>query len=225
MKCLVTAGPTYEPLDEVRRLTNFSTGRLGSQFAEFLANHGHDVVLLKGALSTYPTPTGRTIKALSFATTSDLKEHLQSAADAAAGADAYDAVFHTAAVSDFRFGQISVRTEAGQLHPVRGGKISSRSGAIIAELLPTEKLIKYLRTWFSKAWIVGWKYEVDGHRGQVVQKAKEQMTETKIDATVANGPAYGAGFGLVTQKEEFWHVADSPALFKCLEELLVSRRG
>ena len=36
MRCIVTAGPTYEPLDEVRRLTNFSTGRLGIELANFL---------------------------------------------------------------------------------------------------------------------------------------------------------------------------------------------
>ena len=36
MNCLVTAGPTFEPLDDVRRLTNFSTGRLGTELANFL---------------------------------------------------------------------------------------------------------------------------------------------------------------------------------------------
>ena len=36
MNCVVTAGPTYEPLDDVRRLTNFSTGKLGSQLGDFL---------------------------------------------------------------------------------------------------------------------------------------------------------------------------------------------
>jgi len=51
MNCIVTAGPTYEPLDDVRRLTNFSTGRLGTELANFLAarsqgdsaprHHGH----------------------------------------------------------------------------------------------------------------------------------------------------------------------------------------
>ena len=42
MQCIVTAGPTFEPLDKVRRLTNFSTGRLGSELANFLAARGHE---------------------------------------------------------------------------------------------------------------------------------------------------------------------------------------
>jgi phosphopantothenoylcysteine synthetase/decarboxylase len=53
MNCIVTAGPTYEPLDDVRRITNFSTGRLGTELANFLAARGHHVILLIGVMSTY----------------------------------------------------------------------------------------------------------------------------------------------------------------------------
>ena len=53
MNCIVTAGPTFEPLDEVRRLTNFSTGRLGMELANFLAARGHKVVLLIGETATH----------------------------------------------------------------------------------------------------------------------------------------------------------------------------
>ena len=48
MKCIVTAGPTYEELDDVRRLTNFSTGTLGTELANYLVDHGHEVELLRG---------------------------------------------------------------------------------------------------------------------------------------------------------------------------------
>ena len=44
VNCIITAGPTFEPLDEVRRLTNFSSGKLGSQLADFLAAQGHRVL-------------------------------------------------------------------------------------------------------------------------------------------------------------------------------------
>ena len=53
MNCIVTAGPTYEPLDDVRRLTNFSTGRLGTELANYLAARGHNVILLLGEPATY----------------------------------------------------------------------------------------------------------------------------------------------------------------------------
>jgi phosphopantothenate---cysteine ligase (CTP) len=53
MNCVVTAGPTYEPPDQVRRLTNFSTGRLGSELVNFPAARGHEVALLIGQQATY----------------------------------------------------------------------------------------------------------------------------------------------------------------------------
>ena len=53
MNCIVTAGPSYETLDEARRLTNFSTGRLGSELAAFLTARGHAVTLLVGEHATY----------------------------------------------------------------------------------------------------------------------------------------------------------------------------
>ena len=52
MNCIVTAGPTFEPLDDVRRLTNFSTGKLGTELANFLTARGHKVTLLIGESAT-----------------------------------------------------------------------------------------------------------------------------------------------------------------------------
>ena len=53
MRCIVTAGPTYEPLDQVRRLTNHSTGRLGSELTNYLTQCGHEVTLLIGEQATW----------------------------------------------------------------------------------------------------------------------------------------------------------------------------
>jgi len=52
MKCIVTGGPAYEELDEVRRLTNFSTGTLGAELAKFLVEQGHEVQWLRGHYAT-----------------------------------------------------------------------------------------------------------------------------------------------------------------------------
>ena len=53
MNCIVTAGPTCEPLDDARRLTNFSTGRLGTELANFLVSRGHYVTQFMGQQATY----------------------------------------------------------------------------------------------------------------------------------------------------------------------------
>ena len=76
MRCVVTAGPTYEPIDEVRRLTNHSTGRLGTGLAKRLAKEGDEVILLRGKLATHTEqPEGVTIE--TFTTSADLTEKLE----------------------------------------------------------------------------------------------------------------------------------------------------
>src|SRR5580658_4457566 len=100
MKCIVTAGPTFEELDEVRRLTNFSTGTLGTELANFLTGRGHEVELLRGQTATCRLePEARRLRI--FTTTADLRKRLRARGGAGVGA-----VFHAAAVSDFTFGKI-----------------------------------------------------------------------------------------------------------------------
>ena len=109
MNCIVTAGPTFEPLDEVRRLTNFSTGRLGTELANFLAARGHQVTLLIGESATWPGE--RQAQSVNvFSTTADLHAKLK-----AYSGKKVDAIFHTAAVSDFTFGKMFTRDAAGKL--------------------------------------------------------------------------------------------------------------
>ena len=212
MRCIVTAGPTYEPLDKVRRLTNFSSGRLGSELADFLTAHGHDVTLLIGEQATFHGECKvHTVE--TFSTTTDLSERLRRR-----GGDSVDAVFHAAAVSDFKFGKIWVRSAQGDLTEMQSGKVSTRQGTLLAELLPTPKVIAELRPWFPKARLVGWKFEVDGDRLTVVGQAEKQIAECRTDACVANGPAYGPGFALV-RAGGCVHLPDSPGLFEALETL------
>jgi hypothetical protein len=65
---------------------------------------------------------------------------------------------------------------------------------------------------------VGWKYEVEGGRAGVIAKAREQMRENRTNACVANGTAYGFGFGLVTAAaaEHFSHTDE---MFVALERM------
>lgn len=211
MNCIVTAGPTYEPLDQVRRLTNFSTGKLGASLANFLVERGHTVTLLMGHYATHHGELKAQHLQI-FTTTQDLRERLKSAAHA----DVH-AVFHAAAVSDFGFGKTWERLEDGQLVEAAAGKISTRSShPLLAELVPTAKIIRELRSWYPTACIVGWKYEVDGKREDVIAKAKQQIVDCQTSASIANGPAYGFGFGIVTA-DEVRHYSDTNDLFGSLE--------
>ena len=215
MNCIVTAGPTYESLDGVRRLTNFSTGRLGSELANYLVAQGHKVVLLKGYYAVYQGAT-HAQQTFTFTTTADLQQRLQRHS-----AETIHAVFHAAAVSDFTFGKVFKHSAAGALVEVQSGKFSTREGPLLAELVPTPKLIDHLRDWFPQAQLVGWKFEVDGTRADALTAGEAQLRRCQTNACVVNGPAYGEGFGLLISGLSSVHLPTASRLFEALARLLL----
>ena len=211
MNCIVTAGPTFEPLDDVRRLTNFSTGRLGTELANYLTARGHTVTLLLGESATCKGDcTAAAVK--TFSTTADLRAKLKSFSG-----KKVDAIFHAAAVSDFTFGKMFTRDAAGKLKPFKPSKkISTRGENLFVELAPTPKIIAELRGWFPRAKIFGWKFAADGGRADALRAARKQIADCATDFCVANGPAYGRGFNLVSAGGQK-HFAALEKLFAALE--------
>ncbi|MCU0771936.1 MAG: phosphopantothenoylcysteine decarboxylase [Verrucomicrobia bacterium] len=210
MHCVVTAGPTIEPLDQVRRLTNFSTGRLGMELAAFFTECGHQVTLLLSRQAVHQ----RTLEGMAvvpFTTTTSLREALL-----AVSRQGVDAVFHAAAVCDFAFGRVWREDGRGGRVPIEGGKISTREGHLLAELVPTPKLIGELRGLYPQARLVGWKYEVEGDPTGALAAATAQIQQCRTNACVANGPAYGPGFGLVFERGQPLHLEDPVRLFRAL---------
>ncbi len=212
MHCLVTAGPAIEPLDEVRRLTNLSTGRLGCLLSDSLSRAGNNVTLLLSEFAQNH-PKEKTNSIIKFNTSKDLGVKLCDASS-----EYVDAVFHVAAVSDFCVADIR---NADSISPVKERKISSRNGNLIVELKPAPKIIGYLRGYYPKAQIIGWKYEVDGNRVSSIAKAHEQIHLYKTDACVVNGPAYGDGFGVITPNDSK-HLKSSKMLLSELTQSIDS---
>ena len=126
MHCIVTAGPTYEPIDQVRRLTNHSTGQLGTGLAKRLAANGHEVTLLRGRSATHSEQL-EGVELKQFTTTADLADTLMHSTEV-------DAVFHAAAVSAFAVVQIFRRATDGQLQPLNVGTHRTRDGDMLLEL-------------------------------------------------------------------------------------------
>jgi len=151
-----------------------------------------------------------------FTTTADLREKLKDLS--VSSAKSIDAVFHAAAVNDFAFGKILLRS-SGELIEIRFKKFPTREGTLLAELVPTPKIIVELRGWFPAAKIVGWKFEADGKRADVMRVAERQIKDCSTDACVANGAAYGEGFGLVTRRAQR-HLAAAGKLFEALEKFV-----
>ncbi|MBC8166849.1 MAG: phosphopantothenoylcysteine synthase, partial [Bryobacteraceae bacterium] len=96
MRIIVTCGPSFEPIDAVRRISNFSTGELGVLLANRLAGDGHDVTCCKGSGST--TPISLETETVAFTTNGHLLELLKNIERR----EEIAAVFHAAALSDFK---------------------------------------------------------------------------------------------------------------------------
>jgi phosphopantothenoylcysteine synthetase/decarboxylase len=186
MRCIVTCGPAWEPIDRVRRITNFSTGELGLILSAALVRAGHEVLCLKGEAATAAgEPAG--VEIVPFSTNDDLQVKLEAEAGRAG------AIFHTAALCDFRVK--AIKGDDG--HVISAAKIPSRGGGLSLELEPAVKVLPLLRGWFPQAQIVGWKYELDGTGDEALEKAVRLREEARTDACVLNGAAWGAGFGFL----------------------------
>ncbi len=207
MRIIVTTGPSYEPIDEVRRVTNFSTGELGVLLANALARAGGEVFCLKGTHATCPT-TLVNCHSLPFTTNDDLREQLGRLAreqDVAA-------LFHIAALCDYKVSHIQDQHGSRQ----SAAKIESRAGALTLVLEPALKVIAGMRELFPRALLVGWKYELNGTRADALAKAWRQIRENRTDACVVNGRAWGEGFGFCTPPENIRELRDKSAVVEFL---------
>ena len=187
MKVIVTCGPSYEPIDQVRRLTNFSTGELGVHLSNQLALAGFEVFCSKGSGATFPGP-GEQCRLSLFNTNDDLLDLLRQTG----AAHEIAAVFHVAALCDYKV----KRVEDEQGRSCNSPKIASRTGALTISLEPATKVIARMRGLFPESVLVGWKFELTGTRPEALAKAVRQIEENRTDACVLNGEAYGSGFAL-----------------------------
>ena len=95
MHVLITAGPTREPIDEVRFISNRSSGQMGLALAEAAAEAGHDVTLLLGPVLVLAS-LGERVQVHRFTTTAELEALLGELFPAA------DLLVMAAAVADYR---------------------------------------------------------------------------------------------------------------------------
>lgn len=121
MRVLITAGPTYEPIDPVRFIGNRSSGQMGAALANAAMRAGHDVTLLLGPV-TATMPTGENVCRIDVFSSRDMHEAvLREFPD-------HDLLIMAAAVADFRPKSVSE-------HKVE------RGGTMTIELESTEDIL------------------------------------------------------------------------------------
>lgn len=183
LRVLVSAGPTREPVDLVRVLTNRSSGRMGAALAEQARALGAEVVLVHGPMAV-PCPPG--VEAIPVTTAAEMGEALDRVGPEA------DAAFLVAAVADFR--------------PVGGerGKLDRREGGLSLELEPVPDLAAALGSRADRPYLVVFAAE----DGQLRGRALAKMRAKGADAVVLNDVSV-AGTGMEAERNEVW-VLSSP---------------
>jgi phosphopantothenoylcysteine decarboxylase/phosphopantothenate--cysteine ligase len=165
MKILITAGPTWIKIDEVRILTSIFTGGSGIFLAQEFKKRGHRVTLIVNAHCLVKVSGLRVVAFRYF-------DEFKKAVIAELRRGDYDAVIHSAAVSDYRLEK-----------PFRG-KISSGKAAVSLRLIPTQKLISMMRVVAQKTILVQFKLELK--RSGLIEKAYRSLIKNGSDFVVAN---------------------------------------
>ncbi len=170
-RVVVTAGPTSEPLDPVRTITNRSSGKMGYALAAAAARRGAAVTLISGP--TCLEPPAR-VDVVPVETAAEMRRAVLERVEKAT------VLIMAAAVADFR------------PKVMQPGKIKKSSTPLTIELVPTEDILTDVAGRRGDLFVVGFAAETD----RVVQRASDKLTAKGLDVIVANDVSRpGIGFG------------------------------
>ena len=161
-RVLVSAGPTREPIDAVRFMTNGSSGKMGYAIAEASARRGAEVVLVSGPTSI---PSPAKVEKISVVTAEEMQQALQDRFSWAT------VLIMTAAVGDFRARQI-------ELHKVKKEEWAGES----LELERTPDILAGLSKQRMHQILVGFAAETDNH----IENGKKKLQQNSLDLIAIN---------------------------------------
>ena len=162
MKFLITAGPTREPIDPVRYLTNRSSGRMGYALAGAARHEGHEVVLISGP-TQLDVPAG-----VDFVQVETAQQMYEAVRDLLRGVDV---AILCAAVADYR--PVAVQDQ----------KIKKSGERMVIELEKTPDILGSMRDVFGfTGTLVGFAAETQN----VEEYAQDKLRRKKCDFIVAN---------------------------------------
>ena len=185
-RVLITAGPTREPIDPVRYISNPSTGKMGFAIAAAAQERGADVVLVSGPVEL-ANPEGVEVHRVQTA--------LEMMQASAAFFPQCDIAIFTAAVSDMRPAHVSDRK-------LKKGRDDAQLANI--ELTQNPDILKTLAHQKGDQVVIGFAAETD----DVISNATKKLNEKGADMIVANDVSEGKGFGADDDHASFIFKAD-----------------
>ncbi len=207
-RVVVTAGPTFEPIDPVRGLGNRSSGKMGFAIARAAAEAGAEVTLVAGPVSL---PTPRHVRRVDVTTAAEM---LAAALAAAPGSDVFVA---SAAVADWRVAAVSeakIKKAAGSAAPV-------------LELVENDDILATVAALPTAPYCVG--FAAESH--DLIAHAREKLARKKVALIVANigAETFGQDDNTLTlvdaQGAHAWPRAGKLALARRLVAEIAARIG
>ena len=200
-RILITAGPTWVPMDSVRVISNIASGETGILLAEKLSKEQAKVTLVLGPVER--RGIDRRIRLVKFRFFEELKARLKKELSS----KKYDIIIHSAAVSDFR--------------PERPVKGKFNSGKVYElRLIPLAKIVTEIRRRAPEAKLVLFKLESGISDNLLLRRAEADLADAGGDLVVANRliPRYKAY--LLDEKKIYFQAASKEKLAQALVKRL-----
>lgn len=194
-KIVITAGGTSERIDNVRKITNTATGKLGMTIAnEFLKNE--DTFIYYICTKESFKPTSERVKIIEIESTMDLKREVENVLTT----ESIDYFIHSMAVSDYMkdyattMDRIKYTIEHNDdideafrhIEVIEGNKLSSSMDSLVIVLRPTPKIISLIKKLSPKTFLVGFKLLDGVDKEELIEVAKNLRDKNKCDLVVAN---------------------------------------
>ena len=166
LKVLITCGATWTTIDDVRVISNISSGEMGHLIAQAFRSKKADVTVIEGPVTH--TLIDKKIKVIKYRFFDELVDVLKKEL-----LKKYDIIIHAAAVSDFKVVGAS------------GKKIASDRNVTL-RLRTTPKLIKDIKRLSPESFLVGFKLESHLNPKNIFETVRLLFTSSGCDLVVAN---------------------------------------
>lgn len=195
-KIIITAGGTSEKIDNVRKITNSSSGKLGMTIANQLLEEMNDIEIYYICSKTSLRPIDKRVKVIEIEGTNDLKNNVEYLLMN----NTIDYFIHSMAVSDYMTNYVTsldkikesiVRGDNhndifSNIEIISGNKISSYENNLVIVLKPTPKIISIIKNISPSTYLVGFKLLDGVSKNELIEVAKKLRDKNNCDLVVAN---------------------------------------
>lgn len=188
-KYVITSGGISEKIDNVRKITNSSSGKLGMTIANHLLESKSDITIYYVCSKNALRPNNTRVKIIEVAGTLDLKDKVESLLKN----EKIDYFIHTMAVADYMVDYVTTVDKMkksflnnSDMEVIKDTKISSYENNLVLVLKPTPKIISLIKKESPLTYLVGFKLLDSVSKKELIEVAKRLRDKNKCDLVVAN---------------------------------------